>query len=99
MESLKLAAFWYRKAADQGDAEAQAHLGILYEDGRGVPEDRIEAQKWYKIAVSRYTGDNRREEFVARCLYPDGPDCADSLEADRVAAAQPGAPPYVRFWV
>ncbi len=38
------------------------------------------------------------EEFVARYRYPDGPDCADSEEADRIAAAQPGAPPYTRFW-
>jgi L-fuconate dehydratase len=39
------------------------------------------------------------EEFVGRYIYPDGPDCADTLEADRVGAAQPGAPPYVKFWV
>jgi len=38
------------------------------------------------------------DDFVARYRYPEGPDTADTLEADRVAAAQPGAPPYVRFW-
>jgi L-fuconate dehydratase len=38
------------------------------------------------------------DEFVARYRYPGGPDTADSQEADRIAAAQPGAPPYVRFW-
>ncbi len=38
------------------------------------------------------------DEFVARYRYPDGPDCADSEEADRIAAAQPGAPPYTRLW-
>jgi L-fuconate dehydratase len=38
------------------------------------------------------------EDFIARYRYPDGPDTANTLEADRVAAAQPGAPPYVRFW-
>jgi L-fuconate dehydratase len=38
------------------------------------------------------------EEFVARYRYPDGPDCADNEEADRVAKQQPGAPPYVKFW-
>ena len=38
------------------------------------------------------------EEFVARYRYPDGADCANSEEADRIAAAQPGAPPYTRFW-
>ena len=38
------------------------------------------------------------DEFVARYRYPDGPDCANAGEADQIAAAQPGAPPYVRFW-
>jgi L-fuconate dehydratase len=36
--------------------------------------------------------------FVERYRYPDGPDCADGREADRIAAAQPGAPPYARYW-
>ncbi|MBL8173776.1 MAG: hypothetical protein JNK48_03855 [Bryobacterales bacterium] len=39
------------------------------------------------------------DDFIARYRYPDGPDCAQSDEADRLAAVQPGAPPYVRFWV
>ena len=39
------------------------------------------------------------DEFVARYRYPEGPDTAQSEEADRIAAAQPGAPPYVRYWV
>ena len=39
------------------------------------------------------------DDFVARHCYPDGVDVANSEEADRMAAAQPGAPPYVRYWV
>jgi hypothetical protein len=38
------------------------------------------------------------DEFVARYRYPGGPDHADTDEADRIAAAQPGAPPYAKFW-
>ena len=37
-------------------------------------------------------------DFVARYRYPDGPDCANSEEADRIAAVQPGAPPYAKYW-
>jgi hypothetical protein len=40
----------------------------------------------------------REGDFVARYRYPEGVVCADTLEADRVAAWQPGAPPYARFW-
>lgn len=44
-------------------------------------------------------GIEMEDEFVARYRYPDGPDCANSEEADRIAAEQPGAPPFVRYWI
>ena len=34
---------WYRKAADQSFPEAQDNLGSCYAQGRGVPQDSIEA--------------------------------------------------------
>ena len=30
---------WFRKAAEQGDASAQNDLGVMYQNGRGVPQD------------------------------------------------------------
>lgn len=39
------------------------------------------------------------ENFVSRYVYPGGVDTASSEEADRIAAQQPGAPLYVRYWV
>jgi TPR repeat protein len=30
---------WYRKAADQGRANAQFNLALLYQNGKGVPRD------------------------------------------------------------
>jgi L-fuconate dehydratase len=39
------------------------------------------------------------EDFIARYRFPEGPACPDSAEADRIAAEQPGAPPYARFWL
>ena len=42
---------WYRKAAEQGYAEAQTNLGWMYEKGRGVPQDDSEAIKWYQKAA------------------------------------------------
>jgi len=35
------AAKWYKLAAQQGDADAQYNLGLMYSDGRGVPQDSI----------------------------------------------------------
>ncbi len=47
------AAFWYRKAADQGDDGAQNNLAILYDNGQGVPQDHVRAVHWYRIAADQ----------------------------------------------
>ena len=43
---------WYRKAADQGDAEAQFNLGLMYASGRGVPKDPVSAHMWFSLAAA-----------------------------------------------
>jgi len=47
------AARWYRRAAEQGHADAQLKLGHMYKDGVGVPQDRAEALRWYGRAAER----------------------------------------------
>jgi TPR repeat protein len=42
---------WYRKAAEQGDAAAQAGLGVMYANGRGVPRDYVSAHMWFALAA------------------------------------------------
>ena len=44
-----------RKAAEQGDAEAQYNLGVRYANGEGVPEDYKEAVKWFRKAAEQGT--------------------------------------------
>ena len=44
---------WYRKAAEQGNKQAQYNLGVCYESGRGVPQDYSEAVKWYRKAAEQ----------------------------------------------
>jgi hypothetical protein len=43
---------WWRKAAEQGEAEAQWRLGYLYFNGSGVPQDFAEAYFWYDLAAA-----------------------------------------------
>ena len=43
---------WYLLAANQGSFIAQWSLGIVYERGQGVPQDYVEAHKWYNLAAS-----------------------------------------------
>ena len=43
----------WKPLADQGDADAQHNLGIMYASGRGVPEDDAEAARWYRLAADQ----------------------------------------------
>jgi uncharacterized protein len=47
------AMIWLRKAADQGDAEAQQGVGTLYRDGLGVPHDYMQAMGWFRKAADQ----------------------------------------------
>ena len=47
------AARWFRKAADQGDAEAQCHLGDMFAEGRGEAQNDEEAARWYRKAADQ----------------------------------------------
>jgi hypothetical protein len=41
------------KQAEKGDAEAQFNLGLLYDRGQGVPKDKSEALRWYRLAATQ----------------------------------------------
>ena len=49
----KQAEFWYRKAADQGDADAPRFLGDLYLNGNGVQRDAAQAVAWCRKAAEQ----------------------------------------------
>ena len=38
--------------AEQGDADAQYNLGVMYRKGHGVPQDKVYAHIWYNIAAT-----------------------------------------------
>ncbi|HZZ40147.1 MAG TPA: tetratricopeptide repeat protein [Acidobacteriaceae bacterium] len=46
------AVYWYRKAADQGDPNAQNQLGYFYCWGIGVERDEAQAAKWFMRAAA-----------------------------------------------
>ena len=46
-------AFWYREAAEQGNAYAQCNLGWMYGNGRGVAQDDEQAVFWYREAAEQ----------------------------------------------
>jgi len=42
-----------REQAEAGDANAQFHIGSMYENGSGVRQDYAEAAIWYRKAAER----------------------------------------------
>ena len=44
---------WYRKAAEQGGADAQYQLAEMYHRGHGVPQDSKQAARWYRKAAEK----------------------------------------------
>lgn len=63
------AVYWYRKAADQGQINAQGNLGYLYVNGIGVTQDYSQAAYWYRKAADQ--GDMSAQASLGY-LYFDG---------------------------
>jgi hypothetical protein len=79
---------WYRKASDQGDAEAQSLLGLMYANGDGVTKDSVEAVKWYRKASGQ---GNAMAQNNLGLMYESGEgvpkDETEALAWYKVAAA------------
>ncbi|MBQ7503256.1 sel1 repeat family protein [bacterium] len=76
------AARWFKKAAEQGLAEAQSKLGNCYYEGVGVEQDSIEAVKWYKLAAEQ--GDADAQNNLGYCFYYGIGIYQDRNEADKL---------------
>src|ERR1700722_12144534 len=81
-KDLTQAAYWYRKAADQGNPAAQVYLGYLYTVGLGVPQDTAEAIRWYRRAVSS-NSPQAEVNLAAHYMRGDGVE-QDTAEALRL---------------
>lgn len=50
-KNIDKAVYWFRKGADQGNADAQANLGFCYITGQGVLQNKLMAiSLWEKAA-------------------------------------------------
>ena len=80
---------WYRRAAEEGDANAQTKLGLMYDKGDGVPQDFAEAVKWYRRAAEQ--GNAEAQYNLAR-MYRNGQgvpqDIAEAMKWCRRAAEE-----------
>jgi TPR repeat protein len=56
-KDLAEAARLFRLAADQGNANAQFNLGVMYENGEGVAKDLGEAMRLFRLAADENDAD------------------------------------------
>jgi TPR repeat protein len=58
-----------RRCADQGDAGTQFALGLKYASGAGVPEDDVEAVRWYRLAAEQ---EYAEAQWLLGIMYGEG---------------------------
>jgi len=47
------ALYWFKKAAERGNAGGENNLGVMYGEGLGVPQDYSKAIYWTKKAAEQ----------------------------------------------
>ena len=81
-----------RKAAEQGNADAQNDLGVCYETGDGMGRDQAEAAKWYRKAAEQ--GNAKAQRNLGVCYEYGrgvGEDPKEAVNWYRKAAEQGNA--------
>jgi uncharacterized protein len=84
-----------RPLAEQGDPRAETTLGVMYDEGHGVPQDDAEAVKWYRLAANKGYA---QAQFNLGVMYARGEDGPQdnvtahmwfNLAASRFPASEP----------
>lgn len=86
-----------RARAEQGDALAQFSLGVLYDMGQVVPQDHVEACKWFRKAADQ---GHSSAQFNLGVAYADGmgvpQDYVEAHKWHNLAASQASVFQYRR---
>jgi len=70
-----------RPLAEQGDAKAQYTLGVFYDNGLGVPQDRVTSYMWFDLSAAQgKEGAAAFRDLIARRMTP-----AQIAEAQKLA--------------
>ena len=83
-------------AAEQGVADAQYLVALMYSLGRGVQQDYLQAHMWFSHAASRSAGERRESRVQVRDTVAGLTTPTQIAEAQRLArewdAAHPREP-------
>jgi TPR repeat protein len=70
-----------RPLAERGDANAQYNLGVFYDNGLGVPQDKVRAYMWFNLSAAQgREGAAAFRDLIARRMTP-----AQIAEAQKLA--------------
>ena len=58
-----------KRLAEQGYARAQYDLGVMYDEGDGVPENDVEAVRWFRLAAEQ---GNALAQYNLGLMYANG---------------------------
>ncbi|WGR92931.1 sel1 repeat family protein [Bradyrhizobium sp. ISRA435] len=79
--------------AERGSLSAQTYLGLLFETGRGVPQNYTEAAMWYRRAVEQ--GDSLAQ-YSLGLLYHRGQACRAISSNGSICRQRPRHPRCAR---
>jgi TPR repeat protein len=85
-----------RQTAEQGNAEAQLEMGILYEFGYHMPKNNVTALAWYMRSAAQGNAlAVKRSDQLKSHMTPDEIDAADKLSKELMTKqpAQADTPP------
>jgi uncharacterized protein len=81
------------RAAEQGHSVAKLYLGVMYAEGRGVPQDYVRAYMWFSLSAAQ--GEQRAVktlEIAERRMTPAQISEAQKLARNWKPITQP--PPH-----
>jgi TPR repeat protein len=84
---------WFQRAAEKGHPVAKLYLGVMYAEGRGVPQDYVRAYMWFSLSAAQ--GEQRAVKTLGmaeRQMTPAQIAEAQRLARDWKPARQP--PPH-----
>ncbi len=75
---------WGRWKGDSssGDPPRLVILGLMYQDGQGVPQDYVEAHMWLNLATAQSSGEDRDRYMKTRDTL------AEEMTPEQIAEAQ-----------
>ena len=83
-----------RQVAEQGSADAQLEMGILYEFGFNMPKNSVTALAWYLRAVEQGSAlAARRRDQIMTGMKPEEIEAAQKLSQELAAQAPPATAP------